>query len=104
MRGRIGARIGGTWVSRGFRWEPSLTLSLWHNFTGDNTVDLTGICDCFTLSLADANAHLTYGEIGLALNVLELGSRWSAFVKGDYRFSGNDYYGGDVKIGARFQW
>jgi outer membrane autotransporter protein len=104
MRGRIGARIGGTWVSSGFRWEPSLTLSLWHNFTGDNLVDLTGVCDCFTLTLADANSHLTYGEVGLALSVLELGSRWSAFVKGDYRFAGSDYYGGSVKLGARFQW
>ena len=59
--------------------------------------------DCYTLNLQDANAHLTYGEVGLALNVLDLGSRWSAFLKGDYRFA-HDYNGGGVKGGFRFQW
>ena len=34
---------------------------------------------------------------------IDLASRWSAFVKGDYRFA-NDYYGGSVKGGVRFQW
>ena len=38
-----------------------------------------------------------------ALNVIDLATRWSAFVKGDYRFA-NDYWGGSVKGGVRYQW
>jgi hypothetical protein len=101
LRGRLGARIGTSIVRGGYKFEPSLTLSLWHSFAGENFVDMTS--DCYTISLNDANSHLTYGEVGLALSVLDLGSRWSAFVKGDYRFA-DDYYGGSVKLGARFQW
>ena len=57
----------------------------------------------YTLNLPDANPHSTYGEIGGALNVIEMASRWSAFLKGDYRFA-SDYSGGSVKGGFRFQW
>ena len=101
LRSRLGARIGTTIVKHGLQFEPSLTAGVWHNFSGYNTVDFTS--DCYTLNLQDANAHLTYGEVGLALNVLDLGSRWSAFLKGDYRFA-HDYNGGGVKGGFRFQW
>ncbi len=94
MRGRLGARVGTSIVKNGYRWEPSVTASVWHSFSGDNFADLTA--DCYTLNLTDANSHLTYGEIGAALNVVDLGTRWSAFLKGDYRFA-EDYYGGSLK-------
>jgi outer membrane autotransporter protein len=100
-RGRLGGRIGGTWYNSGYKWEPSLTLSVWHHFTSDNVAQL--ISDCYTLNLIDDNSHKTYGEVGLALNVFDMGSRWNAFIKGDYRFA-EDYWGGGIKGGARFQW
>ncbi|MEA2953490.1 MAG: hypothetical protein QOJ96_3010, partial [Alphaproteobacteria bacterium] len=45
----------------------------------------------------------TYGEVGLALNMFELGTHWSGFLKGDARF-GNSYRGGSAKGGFRYQW
>jgi hypothetical protein len=101
LRGRLGARIGTSYVSGGYRIEPSVTGGVWHTFAGDNTASLTS--GLYTLNLTDANSHQTYGEIGGAVNFVELASRWSAFVKGDVRFA-DDYFGGSVKGGARFQW
>jgi hypothetical protein len=101
LRGRLAGRIGTSFVNGGYRIEPSVTLGVWHAFAGDNSADLTS--GWFTLNLTDANSHLTYGEVSGAVNVFELASRWSAFLKGDFRF-GDDYYGGGVKGGARFQW
>ena len=101
LRGRLGGRVGKSIVNNGYRWEPSVTASVWHSFSGDNIATLTS--GIYTLDVTDANSHRTYGEIGAALNVIDMASRWSAFVKGDYRFA-SDYYGGSVKGGVRFQW
>ena len=101
MRARLGGRVGKSIVHNGYRWEPSVTAGIWHSFSGENAVSLNS--GMYTLDVTDADAHRTYGEVGAALNVIDLASRWSAFVKGDYRFA-NDYYGGSVKGGVRFQW
>jgi outer membrane autotransporter protein len=101
VRGRLGARFGTTFVSGSMRMEPSLTLSLWNNFRGDNTTTLTS--GGFVVDLPDAGTTKTYGEVGLALNVFELGTHWSGFLKGDARF-GNSYRGGSAKGGFRYQW
>ena len=101
LRGRLGGRVGKSFIDNGYRWEPSVTAGVWHSFSGENAATLTS--GMYTLDVIDANAHSTYGEVGAALNVIDLATRWSAFVKGDYRFA-NDYYGGSVKGGVRFQW
>jgi len=101
LRGRLGVRLGTSYLNGGYRIEPSVTAGVWHSFAGDNSGMLTS--GVYTLNLTDASSHLTYGEVGAAVNVVELGSRWSGFVKGDVRF-GDDYWGGSVKGGARFQW
>ena len=101
IRGRVGVRVGTSYLNNGYRIDPSLTAGVWHAFAGDNSGTLTS--GMYTLNLTDANSHLTYGEVGLGLNVVELASRWSGFVKGDVRF-GDNYWGGSVKGGARFQW
>ncbi len=97
FKGRVGARVGTTYMGNGFKWEPSLTASVWHRFTGENfaTISSGGA----NLDLVDANQTKTYGEIGGALNMFHLGSVWSGFIKGDYRF-GDNYSGGSVKGGA----
>ncbi len=100
-RGRLGVRVGTSFVNGGYRIEPSVTASVWHAFTGDNAASFgSGV---YTFNLEDVDSHKTYGEIGGALNFLEIASRWSGFVKGDFRFSDN-YTGGSVKGGVRFQW
>ncbi|MGH6726733.1 MAG: autotransporter domain-containing protein, partial [Pseudolabrys sp.] len=101
LRGRLGVRVGTSYLNGGYRIEPSVTAGVWHAFAGDNSGMLTS--GVYTLNLTDASSHLTYGEVGAAVNVVELGSRWSGYVKGDVRF-GDDYWGGSVKGGARFQW
>jgi outer membrane autotransporter protein len=101
VRGRLGARFGTTFVSGSVRMEPSLTLSVWNNFRGDNTTTLTS--GGFVVDLPDAGVTKTYGEVGLALNMFELGTHWSGFLKGDARF-GNSYRGGSAKGGFRYQW
>ncbi len=43
VRGRLGGRIGTTWIANGWRVEPSLTGGVWQTFTGDNFANLTSI-------------------------------------------------------------
>jgi hypothetical protein len=101
LKGRLGGRVGTTVVSNNLKWEPSVTASVWHRFTGDNSATISS--GGFNLDLVDTNQVKTYGEVGGALNVFQVGSAWSGFVKGDYRF-GENYSGGSVKGGVRAQW
>ena len=100
-RGRLGLRVGTSFVNGGYRIEPSLTGSIWHSFTDDNIAELTS--GAYAIDLTDVNTHRTYGEIGGAVNIFEMGSRWSAFAKGDFRFA-TDYTAGSGKIGFRYNW
>jgi outer membrane autotransporter protein len=102
LRGRLGARFGTSWMSGTLRLEPSLTLSLWHLFQGHSVATLTS--GGFIFDLNDPNLQRTYGEIGGALNVFDVATRWSGFLKGDIRFGENDYVGGSAKGGFRYQW
>ena len=79
----------------------SATGSIWHSFTDDNIAELTS--GAYAIDLTDVNTHRTYGEIGGAVNIFEMGSRWSAFAKGDFRFA-TDYTAGSGKIGFRYNW
>jgi outer membrane autotransporter protein len=102
VRGRLGARVGTTFVNGNYRIEPSITGGVWHSFSGDNIASISS--GMYTLNLTDVDSHQTYGEIGGAVNVFDMASRWNAFIKGDFRFSSNDYTGGSVKGGVRFNW
>jgi hypothetical protein len=103
VRGRLGARVGLTgWQWAGWTVEPSVTGSVWETFTGNNVASLTS--NGFVLDLNDVNQHKTQGEVGGMVNVFGgLGSPWSGFVKGDYRFA-SGYSDGSVKGGLRYQW
>ena len=101
VRGRIGGRIGTTWVTNGWRIEPSVDGGVWQTFAGSNGAVLTN--NGFAIDLTDPNNNKTEGEVGGMLNFYQIGTSWSAFVKGDYRFA-NDYTSGSVKGGVRYQW
>jgi hypothetical protein len=102
VRGRLGGRVGTTWLWSGWTVEPSITGSVWETFTGNNVASLTS--NGFVLDLNDVNQHKTQGEVGGMVNVFGgLGSPWSAFVKGDYRFA-SGYSDGSIKGGLRYQW
>src|SRR5262249_30668321 len=85
VAGRLGARVGGTWIGSGWRWEPSLTGGVWYDFTGNNVATLTS--NGFVTDLSDNATHRTTGEVGGMLNAFQIGGGWSGFVKGDYRFA-----------------
>jgi hypothetical protein len=99
--GRLGGRVGTWWDSWGWRWEPAVIGSVWHNF--NNSPTATFNLDGTGLNLSDANFHRTWGEIGGMINAFEVGSGWSAFLKGQYQFA-NDLNGGSVQGGFRYQW
>ena len=101
VRGRIGGRIGTTWVTSGWRIEPSIDGGVWETFAGNNGAVLTN--NGFALDLTDPSNNKTLGEVGGMLNFYQIGTAWSAFVKGDYRFA-SDYTSGSVKGGVRYQW
>lgn len=101
VRGRLGGRIGTTWVTSGWRIEPSIDGGVWETFAGNNGAVLTN--NGFALDLTDPNNNKTLGEIGGMLNFYQIGTNWSAFVKGDYRFA-DQYTSGSVKGGMRYQW
>jgi hypothetical protein len=107
-QGRLGLRLGTVWDWYGWRVEPSATASVWEIFTGRNFATLSS--DGFVLDLSDPHNNRTYGEVGAALNFFQVAGwgpnwpgRWSAFVKGDFRFADN-YDAGSVKGGVRVQW
>jgi autotransporter family porin len=101
VRGRLGGRIGTSWLWGGWTVEPSVTGSLWETFTGTNVASLTS--NGFVLDLSDVNQQRTQGEVGGMVNVFGNGSSWSGFVKGDYRFA-SGYSDGSIKGGLRYQW
>jgi hypothetical protein len=101
VRSRLGGRIGTTWINEGWRIEPSVTGGWWQTLTGNNVAELTS--NGFVLDLTDANSHRSEGEIGGMLNAFRLGTGWSAFVKGEYKFA-KDYSSGSVKGGVRYQF
>jgi len=103
VAGRLGGRVGFTgWQWAGWIIEPSVTGSVWENFTGNNVASLTS--NGFVLDLTDAGQHRTLGEVGGMVNVFGgPASGWSGFVKGDYRFA-SGFSDGSVKGGLRYQW
>ena len=54
VRGGFAGRIGTTWVTNGWRIEPSVTGGVWETFTGNNSATLTN--NGFILDLRDPNS------------------------------------------------
>jgi hypothetical protein len=101
VRGRLGGRLGTSFVTGNWRIEPSVTGGVWETLSGNNGAVLTS--NGFALDLSDPSNNKTQGEVGGMLNFFQLGTNWSAFVKGDYRFA-SEYTSGSVKGGVRYQW
>ena len=101
VRGRLGGRLGTSFVTGAWRIEPSVTGGVWETLSGNNGAVLTS--NGFALDLTDPSNNKTQGEVGGMLNFYQLGTNWSAFVKGDYRFA-SEYTSGSVKGGVRYQW
>lgn len=100
LLGRVGLRIGTQFMSGGHRVEPFVVGSLWHEFEGDNSVQLTSAG--FVLPIAD-EIDDTYGEVGGGINIFSLSGNFSAFAKGDVRIA-DDIDGVSGKAGVRWTW
>ena len=100
VAGRLGGRVGTTWLTGWGRIEPSVFGGVWENFQGNNGAVLTN--NGFATDLAASNVK-TVGEVGGLLNFFQTGNTMSAFLKGEYRF-GDSYNSGSVEAGVRYQW
>lgn len=99
LRGRLGLRAGMSWDSGNMIFEPFLVGSVWHEFEGDNEVNLTS---GGSVTVSD-QAEQTYGEVGGGINVLDADGGMSLFAKVD-ALVGGDIESISGKVGGRFNW
>ena len=100
FRGRIGSRIGVAWVDNNIRYEPSLTALAYEVFQSTTSTALLSGPTGFSLP---SDVGKVRGELQAVLNVFDLTTHVSGFVRGDLRF-GEDLVGGGAKLGVRYQW
>lgn len=99
LRGRLGLRVGTSWDSGNMIFEPFLTGSVWHEFEGDNEVELTSGAS----TTVDDEIKGTWGEVGGGLNVFNSDNNISFFAKVDAQVGGDiDSWSG--KVGGRLAW
>jgi hypothetical protein len=80
-KGRIGARFGTQQANS----EAFVELSLWKEFSGDQTVFIdSGNGASITQQPGD-----TYGEVAVGVNLFDAGNGWNAFAKGGATFGGD---------------
>ncbi|WP_119274140.1 autotransporter domain-containing protein [Taklimakanibacter deserti] len=99
VRGRLGLRLGGSWDSGSAIFEPFLVGSVWHEFEGDNEVDLTSGGSVTVTDELDS----TWGEVGGGLNVFNADQSLSFFAKVDAQVGG-DIESWSGKVGGRIAW
>jgi hypothetical protein len=102
LRGRLGLRVGTSFVSGGHKVEPFIGASAWHEFEGDNKAQLSS--GGYDLTAED-DAGGTFGEVTGGLNVLSLGADGvSGFVKGNAQFGDDNLRGYAGSAGLRVNW
>ena len=83
------------------RVEPSVLLLGYYYFEADGaTIALGTGGGSFVLP---TDEHKFRGEVQASVNMFDLKSGVSGFVRGDLRF-GDDLIGGGAKVGLRYQW
>jgi len=99
-RGRFGARIGTSWIQDNLRIEPSLALFGHYYFEATGaTVQLGGTSGTIVLPTDEGKLR---GELQGSVNVFNLTTGVSGFLRGDLRF-GDDVIGGGARAGIRIQ-
>jgi outer membrane autotransporter protein len=101
LRGRFGARLGTEWITGNIRFEPSVLLLGYYYFEATGASVALGSAGGSIILPNDA--HTFRGEVQASLNVFNLSTGVSGFVRGDLRF-GDDIIGGGGKVGLRYQW
>ncbi len=100
LRGRAGARIGAAFGDANFSIQPDIGASVWHEFMGDNQVDVTGFS--FALPTFSDSRDDTWGEVSGGISAVSH-SGWSVFARGKWEFA-DDFRALSVHGGARIAW
>jgi outer membrane autotransporter protein len=98
-RSRLGVRGGNTWMSEGLATELYIEAGANWEFDAKNSAILSNGIN--SVRVAD-NRDGNFGDIGLGLNLIDLGSGLSGFAKGQYRFD-NEQETSNVQLGIRYK-
>jgi outer membrane autotransporter protein len=102
LRGRLGVRVGTSFISDSYRVEPFLGIAGWYEFEGDNQASVTN--NGYTLTATDDLKGLS-GDLSGGVNLFTLdNSGTSAFAKGDFTFGQDNLIGVSGQIGVRVGW
>lgn len=101
LRGRLGARLGGSFVQGGTIVEPYVELSAWHEFQGDNRAILTS--NGYNIPV-NYDSGGVYGEGVVGASLLNADNGWSVFSKGAVQFGEKGLQGYSGNIGLRKSW
>lgn len=100
LRGRIGVRVGSEAIIGAIRIEPSVTAYAYTVLTESNP---SGALNGFTSVTGLRDEGKARGELQAALNVFNLTTGVSGFVRADMRV-GSDLLAGGGRVGVRYQW
>jgi outer membrane autotransporter protein len=101
LRGRLGLRAGRSFEAGSQTIiEAFVDASAWHEFVDNTGAKLSSPVDATRVKDVTEG---TWGEVGLGLNVTDLGSGMTGFVKGEYRF-GEEQDGMSVQAGLRMKF
>jgi outer membrane autotransporter protein len=100
--GRLGLRVGQTLHYGSYNLEPSITISVWHEMSSDNTAALTSSGTTFVFT--DRTMDKTYAEVSTQLNLFNLNNKVTGFAKADMRYGTDDLFGVTGKLGVRYSW
>ncbi|MDP4024932.1 autotransporter outer membrane beta-barrel domain-containing protein [Methylobacterium sp. NEAU 140] len=100
VRGRIGARTGTEILIGDIRIEPSVTGYLYSVLYESR---LSGAFNGITSVTGLRDEGKVRGEVQTAVNVFNLKTGLSGFVRADYRI-GSDLIAGGGRVGIRYQW
>lgn len=100
LRGRIGTRIGSEVIIDNVRFEPSITTYVYTVLTESNP---SGVFNGVTSVTGIRDQGKPRGEVQAALNVFDLKSGISGFVRADMRV-GSDLLAGGGRVGVRYTW
>ncbi|MBV9566012.1 MAG: autotransporter domain-containing protein [Bradyrhizobium sp.] len=110
--GRLGVRVGTTVTSGDVTWQPFASASVFHEFEGGVTSNLTSNFSALgaafaplpSLSSTVTTSGLgTYGQFGLGIAARSASSDWVSYLRADYR-TGDNIDGWSVNGGVRYQF
>jgi len=103
LRGRLGLRSG-IELPGGSDYQITATgtASYWARLSGGASATINSGAGAPLLTLNDQQVT-NYGDIGAGINIIQLKSGWSGFLKGDYQFA-SSYGAGSIKAGVRFDF